>query len=419
MTTRINRGFGRSLAVLALAGWLLFGIPATESFGQGVCEEWEGSRGGTQILNLSDFTTRIEYNDNINASGSEPLEDVILKAGFNIKAELPVFRGNSIALNFDLGFTKYFSHPELDSQNSFLDISPDTGIQYCMKAGQFTIGISDKVSFDADPTDSLVVDPQSQAVDFDVLQYNRFNNIAAINVQWDMNKSTKMNFGFQREDLLPVGSRFAFTRRTSDALSIGVTRNFYDNLDAGGNIAFTKTTYKENFQNDSKGLNFGTFVDWKITNFISLYANVGWNTITFDNSGNNGDTTDASSFNADVSLTHNLNRNINHALAFYRRTDLGFISNSILEDRLQYSIDWKLFEDTTLTGLAAFENGVDSGGLSTETYDRRIFQINFGSKLKDYPITWNIEYQYSEKTSNIQVRNYTQNKLTFVINYDF
>ena len=412
------QGIGRTLAALALAGWAWFGFAATETLAQGICEEWESLTVRTRKLDLESYT-RIEYNDNINASGVNPLADVILRAGVNFNAEWPVFRNNSIALNFDVGFSKYFSHPELDSRNSFLDISPDSGVQYCMKAGQFTIGFSDKLRFDADPTDSLTVDPQNQTVDFNVLQYNRFTNTGAINVQWDMNRETKINFGYQRVDLLPLGSKFDFARRTSEVFSVGATRGIFSNLNAGGNIAFTKTSHKVKFQNNSKGFNFGTYADWDATDFINLIVKVNWNTITFDNSGSNEDTSDVSSFNTELLLRHEVNRDFSHALAFYRTTNLGLISNSQLVNRLQYSFDWRLFARTTLTGLAAFEKGADSGGLSRETYDRRTFQINYGAEFKNYPITWNIEYRYTEKTSNIPVRNYTQNKLEFVIKYDF
>lgn len=403
---------------MALAVWAWIGWTATDAGAQDGCRDWESSTTVTRSLDLGSYL-RFEYNDNINASGVKPLEDMILRTGFSIDAEWPIFQNNSLALNFDAGITKYFSHPELDSSNSFLDISPESGVQYCMKVGQITIGLSDNLSFEADPTDSLTVDPQSNVLDFEVLQYNRFTNNGAINAEWELNRDTRINFGFQREDVLPVDAEFEFSRRTSNILHVGGTRAIASNLRAGGNIARTKTTHKVNFQNDSEGFNLGTFADWDVTEFINLFVNVSWNRIKFDESGNNNDGSDVSAFNTEVLLRHEANRNFSHALAFFQRTNLGFISNSQLEKRLQYSFDWSLFARTNVTGLVFFERGEDSGGLSGEAYDRRVWQLKYSSNFKNYPISWSIEYRNTEKTSNIPVRNYNQNRFEFVIKYDF
>ncbi len=401
-----------------MAGWIWLGLASSIAAAQDGCSDFGSAQSVTRTLDLRSYTS-LEYNDNINASGVEPLEDFILKAGVTVQAQWPVFQNNSVDLNFDLGFTKYFSHPELDSNNSFLDISPDSGIEYCIKAGQFTIGLSDHLSFEADPTDSLVVDPQSENVDFNVLQYNRFTNNGAVNVNWEVNRDTNINFGFHRDDILPTDSEFDFSRRTSNVFHLGVVHSIAPNLRVGGNVANTKTTHKLNFQNDSHGSRYGTFADWSITDFINLYVDLSWNSIVFDNSGSNRDGSDVSDFNAEILLRHEVNSEFSHALAIYRRTNLGFISNSLLEDRLQYSFNWSIFARTSVTGLASFESGTDSGGLSPESYDRRILQINYGAHFKNYPITWNLEYRYTEKTSTISARSYNQNRLQFVIKYDF
>ncbi len=409
---------GRLFAFLALAGWTWLGWAPLDAAAQDSCLERESIRSATRTLDLVGYT-RLEYNDNINASGVQPLEDFIFKVGIDIRAELPVFQNNSLDLNFDLGFTKYFSHPELDSNNSFIDISPDSGVQYCMKIGQFTIGLFDHLRFDADPTDSLVVDPLSENVDFNILQYNRFANNGGLNVDWEVNRDTHLNIGFQREDILPVDSQFDFSRRTSNIAHLGAVHSISSNLRFGVDVTNTRTTYKLNFQNDSHGSKYGTFIDWGVTDFINLFVNLSWNSILFDSSGTNNDDTDVSGLNWDLLLRHELNRKFSHALAYYRRNNLGLISNSQLENRVQYSFNWSPFTRTTVTGLASFERGTDSGGLSPESFDRRVLQINYGGNFKNFPINWNVEYGYTEKTSNIPTRSYRQNRFEFSIRYDF
>ena len=419
MPAGLRKGkLGRFFAFAALAGWAWLGWAPSNAAAQISCVEKEGIQTTTRTLDLISYAS-LEYNDNINASGVQPLGDFILKIGINFRAEWPVFKKNSLDLNFDLGYTKYFSHPELDSNNSFLDISPDSGVQYCMKMGQFTIGLSDHLSFDADPTDSLVVDPLTENVEFNILQYNRFTNNGALNVDWELNRDTNLNFGYRREDILPLDSQFDFSRRTSNIVHSGVVHSVASNLRVGVDVTNTKTTYEVNFQNNSQGSRYGTFVDWGVTDYINLLVNLGWNSILFDNTGTNNDDTDVSGLNGEILLRHEFNRNFSHALAYYRRNNLGLISNSQLENRVQYSFNWSPFARTTVTGLASLERGTDSGGLSPESFDRSILQINYGANFKNYPINWNLEYRYTEKTSNIPTRSYHQTRFEFSIKYDF
>ena len=129
---------------------------------------------GSLYFDLSSYFN-VEVNDNVNFSGVRSLDDVILRAGVSFDGNLELTSFNSFSLNFDLAYSKYLNNPELDSSNSFLDLSDDSEFAFKVLVGSFEISLYDRLGFTADPTDSVVVDPDSNVVDFNILQYARFN----------------------------------------------------------------------------------------------------------------------------------------------------------------------------------------------------------------------------------------------------
>lgn len=363
-------------------------------------------------------TSGVEYNDNINASGVRPLEDIILTAGVDVESDWQISQYNALSLDLGLSFAKYLKHSELDSSNSFLNLSPDTTLAFDVRVGSFDIQVYDNLGFSADPTDSIVVDPLTQEVEFEVLQYNRFSNTAGIDVNWDMNSLTKVNFGFKRHDIIPLDSQFDFTDRTDNVFSASVKRQLSSKLTVGAKGSITSTEYEDNFQNDSKGNSAGVSIEYSTQERISLALDVIWKTIDFSNNGNNSDNSDTSTINVDLSLRHRMNSSYSHVFRYSRTTDLGYISNSFNSDRVEYGFDWRLIRRMPFNGAISYEKNRDSGGLSPEQFDRFSFRLGTDFRLNSR-LTGTIGYNYSNKQSDIELRSYSQNRLFVNFRYDF
>ena len=108
-----------------------------------------------------DLTARVslEYNDNINASGTNGLNDFILFAGMDLAGNWDISRINSMSFNLGAEYRKYFEHPELSSDQNFLILSPDTEIAFTIMVKGIEFRFYDKLNFSTDPTDSVLVDP--------------------------------------------------------------------------------------------------------------------------------------------------------------------------------------------------------------------------------------------------------------------
>ena len=146
-----------------------------------------------------------------------------------------------------------------------MDLSDDSEFAFKVLAGSFEISLYDRLGFTADPTDSVVVDPDSNVVDFNILQYARFNNSAGILVTWDMNVLTQFVFAFDRNDMLPLDSEFDTTRRTSNTISARGSYLLNKDLTIGVNSSISTSDYNIDFQKRQQRAEFGRV--YKLANY--------------------------------------------------------------------------------------------------------------------------------------------------------
>ena len=366
-----------------------------------------------------DLTARVslEYNDNINASGTNGLNDFILFAGMDMAGNWDISRINSMSFNLGAEYRKYFEHPELSSDQNFLILSPDTEMAFTILVKGIEFRFYDKLNFSTDPTDSVLVDPETGEVSYDILSYNRFENRLGIDAEWDL-KPLKITFGLNRNDVIPQDIEFEFTDRTQNTIALGGSVQYAANLMVGVEGTYLITEYKDNFQNGSEGYTIGPFVNWQISRFISLAFHSYWNNIDFDNTGDNSDSSDSSTFNFNLSLNHVFNRHYSHSFNLSQTTYLGFIANTTTVENITYSFVLDAIRNVRLLGQFSFEKSEDSGGLEPESSDRFIMETSFRYKFTP-SLNGHFSYYLVSKESLIVDRIYDQNRFNFMFSYDF
>lgn len=400
----------RVARVVVLLLWLTLSLP------NNLTAQGKNVKAGPITMDLT-ARVSVEYNDNINASGTNGLNDFILFAGMDLAGNWDISRINSMSFNLGAEYRKYFDHPELNSENNFLVLSPDTEMAFTILIKGIEFRLYDKLNFSTDPTDSIVVDPETNEVSFDILSYNRFENRLGVDAEWDL-KPLKITFGVSRNDIIPQDVEFEFTDRTQNTVALGGSVQYAANLMIGVEGTYSITEYKDNFQNGSEGYTFGPFVNWQISRFISLALHTNWNNIDFDNTGDNSDSSDSSTFNFNLSLNHVFNRNYSHSFNISRTTFLGFIANTTTVENITYSFVLDAIRNAQVSGQFSFENSEDSGGLSPETSDRFTMGTSFSYKFTP-SLNGRFSYNLVSKESIILDRIYDQNRLNFVFSYDF
>lgn len=408
--------FFRSIAPATAISLLLMHLLSAGLFAQGY-----NLKMGPVRFNLTG-NMGIEYNSNITASGLEPLSDLIFLPGIDMAGDWQITDVNTLNFNFGIAYRKYLNNPELDSGNNFVDIKPDSRLSFDLFAGNFTITLQDELQFSSDPTDAFVVDPSSDPNDpnviFDVFEFSRFNNFAAIIVNWDASSVDALSFTINRDDTFPLESRFNRARRVEYSFSPAYYRQLSSALRVGVVTSYRVNSYSEPLQNDSSGYSYGVRADWTPSQFLTLSGGISGLAYNFNSEGNNQDNSDVRSVIYDIMASNTLNSEYSHSLGFERAVNFAFIANSNLTHTLQYNFIYTGFNYIDIDGSILYQTSCDSGGISPEDANR--FQFSIGTAYQFNP-RWKstIKYTFTDRDSNIPARDYQINQVRLTAFYDF
>lgn len=396
-----------------LCGWLLLCLlSSSTAWGQGY-----NLKAGPFRLNLS-AVAGIEYNTNVNSSGLNPEEDIILEAGLDLAGSWEMTANNRIDLNLGLRYREYLENPELGTKNNFLTLTPGTQIAFEVYVGEITIAFRDRLDFSVDSSDVRVFDPDTGTLRTDLRGYARFYNEAEVEAIWQPNSNYTLNAGFRRTDLIPLESEFDATQRWENRFFAGVRRPLNSDLAVGLNGAIWEAGYDVAFQNDSSGWLIGASADWQWTELILVRGGIQWINREFETNGSNGDFSDFDGLAGSITLAHTLNARFNHSLGYSRSVDYGFVNNYSDLQSVAYNFTWDGFLKSRLTGGAFYQWGEDSGGQSPEDFERWGLDLSLGYQLTR-KLSVRFRYAYTNKDSNLLSRDYDQHRLMLHLTYDF
>ncbi len=357
------------------------------------------------------------YDDNFNGSGFSAEKDIILSTGLRLDGEWKFTEFNRISLTFEAFNEQYLDHPQLDSVNNFIKLTPDTELEFTVLVKTFTFRFYDKLSYATNPTDSIALNTTTGEIDFNVLQYGRFENTGGVDVKWDLNK-VRINFGYNRIDVIALDKQFESTERTQHTMPFNVGVFLAPNLLTGVEGSIFSNAHKIAFNNKSKGFAIGPFVNWELSKVIRLGLSVDITNIDFYQSGINEDFSDASEINLNLNILHTVNKKFFHHISYVRTTEFGFVSNSITLDILDYNFNYNLIKKVEFKGRLSYVRAKDSGGRSPEEFDRYGYDLTMGYTFGD-KFSAHLRYAFSEKTSDLDLRAYTRNIWALGLSYDF
>ncbi|MDB6171257.1 MAG: hypothetical protein JWL59_568 [Chthoniobacteraceae bacterium] len=349
----------------------------------------------------------IEFNDNINLSENNRRADIILRPGLELNSLWQVTPIN--ALRFDLGisYAAYLDHSR-NNPDTIL-IAPNSQLSFDIFVGDFKINLHDRFSILQDPLDDISI---SNTEDF-----TRFQNDAGISVLWDLN-DVKLVLGYDHYNFKAIGGDFNYLDRSEEQFSFSAAFRLSDVNTVGIDAGTALIDYDESFNNDGVTYQVGAFVESTLTNYLRLRLAVGYQGISFDTGASNGDSSDSSSPYAVLTLAHRLNPYVTETLTAGRETRLGLTTNSIDLTFARYTASWRLNPTITLNFDAFFEDADESGGFFSENAQRYGGGVSFDYRLTQKLVV-GVRYQYILKDSDLDNRDYYQNRVGVHFNYNF
>lgn len=322
------------------------------------------------------FYQGIEYNDNINRSGIDPISDVITTTMLNIDANYQVTQNNRLSISTAIGFDNYWNHPELSPYgdgNFILNVLPGSTIAFDIKAGPVFITVYDRISVRPAVRNDFAL-TRNQV-------FGVFQNDIGVAANWRINSAWSLSVNLMHSDSKALGGGQSGTRgvsdednfsRTTDSIHASLTFSPTGTWVLGLEGGVTDMQYDQEFNADGVLSNIGAFVVLPVAKSTYIRVAAGWQNFEFDEVGyrvlgttplTSGDTSDLSDFYYSVTLSNQLNSRFSHSLSFGRESALNVTSNYVTADYVNYGISYIAWKGSRISLSAYLEDAEMSGGV--------------------------------------------------------
>ena len=358
-------------------------------------------------------TMGVEYNDNINLSETNEQDAVILRPQVNFDAIWPLTQLNTLRMDIGLGYAYYINHTNANT-NGVL-ISPGSQLAFDIFVGDFRINLHERPSLQQDPVAELGLS--------NVIDYGRFENTAGVSVLWDLNK-VLLTLGYDHYTYISTVSAFNYLNRNAEELSGSASFSLTSTTNIGVEGTWVYTYYNKSVLNDSHTYSVGGFGETQITNNLRLRVAGGYQWIDFDHNFVNFfgvmflDKKDLQDYYANILVSHRINAQLKQSVSAGHESQLGVNSNYITLNFVRYTASWNLIRNTLLSGEFFYEDADDSGGFIDEHLHRFGGAVTVGYQLTPH-VTLGARYQYTQKDSDVFLRDYRQNRVSIDGTYSF
>jgi hypothetical protein len=302
-------------------------------------------------------------------------------------------------------------------------ISPTSAITWTAEMGAFKVTFRERLSYQEDPFDLPVLG--------NVATYQRWENQAGIQVDWDANQYTKISVGYDRYDLWTNNDTFKSLEHSINTFFLRPSYQISPRFTVGLNGSFSLFDYRDASRSDGYSLLVGPFVRWQVNDFTDVYAEVGYQQVAFDGgtvfaiidrltnlqTGVGLDTQDGNSIYAKVEIVNRPTEFLRQKLSFSKTAELGYQSNFYDLYHVEYTLDWAFREKTSIRPTLFYEYYQTSGPEGEEAH-------RFGAALGLYHVfsdnfTAGLDYRFLVKDSNLNGADYYQNLGMVSLYYKF
>jgi hypothetical protein len=419
-TSRSSGGIGRlTPSSEVFSGNSPSGLSPVDAVDQSAVEEKYNFR-----LGLVDFVVAagigVEFNDNITLSSSDEISDIIIRPEVNIEGVLRVSELNTLRFGLGLGYAKYVDNSQFDSDSVI--ISPTSSLVWSAKAGALTFTVKERLSYQEDPFDLPVLS--------NIATYKRWENQAGIQIDWDATEYSRVSVGYDRFDLSAKDETFAAQDRTIHTVYMRPSVDISPRVTVGLNGSMSWTNYSENVQADGTTVLVGPYVQVKLSDVTDFYAEVGWQKSDFDggtrqqivDQGTGAtfiveDNQDTEQLYFKAQISNRPSENFRHSLTASRTAESGLGSNFYDLYHFEYTADWLIRENTSITPTAFYEI-YETSGTAPEEAHRLGLALGIHHMISN-SLTLGLDYRFLMKDSNRPDSDYKQNLGMFSLYYKF
>ncbi len=350
---------------------------------------------------------RLTYDDNVLLSDTAEQDDFIIAPGVGLGANWTITDRSRLSVDLDLSYLIYTQDTRDDRVN--LSATSGSGLALDFEAGRTLTTIYDRFSLRSDLLDDGEVS--------EARNYGVFDNVAGVRTIWAP-EPLFLEGGYSWNVSLSTDGEFRDRDRQSHQVFGRIGHIIEERTRWGIEATAWHTIYDTSVRNDFNSVSAGPFLEWQVTEAISLGVRGGWSWTMFDQTGTEPAPGDLSVPYMGVDARHQLTDSFSHSLSATREVRVGFTSQFTEVLRVRYGFGWQLADRLRVNGGVFYEFGEIPRIPTDEEYDRYGFDLGVPFQLTER-LGLSLAYRFTQRDSNVVGRDYTNNRVIATLSYSF
>jgi hypothetical protein len=351
----------------------------------------------------------LEATDNVRYTGNENAEsDLIIRPKLNMTTLWRVTEKNSLNLTLGVGYDKYVRTTDYDG----MYISPGSDLSFDMYVEDFIINLHSRFSYLQDVTGDPTISGTGQ--------FSRFENTSGVRTTWDLNKAV-LTAGYDHQIYDPTDPLYSRYSRSSELGTVSalfqIQPAFFAGLEAGAGI----TTYDDPTQPNYNHVSVGPLFSVRLSEYTKVRLAGGY-VMYFIDATTTMPSTQVNAYYFDLTFQQRLGSTLSHSVSVGRQIQSGSFSSVTDQYYARYSANWRLFRKTGLSASLSYQNISDYNFVQSGAIGEKIGYYGLGLALSrpiTRHLTGSLGYQFYLKDSNVNLNDYTQNRLALNLIYAF
>jgi hypothetical protein len=375
-------------------------------------EEYNLSLGPVRLR--TEATLRLGYTDNVFYSDLNRSGDLWVNPEVDLRSLWQISDLNALRLSLGLGYEWYLNNTALNSDAPL--INPDSELVFHVFVGDFRFRLREKFSYQESLFYNSSLGTTERFFNFtDVGKFSRWNNLAGLEVVWDLNKVV-LSVGYNHENFIPVTSQFEYLERASEWFDASAAFRPGDKVQVGLETQAGRHDYdQETVLNDNWRARVGPFIEFTSEEKITLRAGGGYDAAWFDNSA--VEANNINDYYAYLRIAQET-RLFTHSLTASREHLLGDNADNLRLTQVRYAVSSPVFRYMDVGANVSLNFAEESGVGFREGFTYYRAGVRIGYQFHKYWRT-GLEYDFSLKESNLPLRDYYRNQVIWELAFSY
>jgi hypothetical protein len=357
----------------------------------------------------------VEWNDNVNLSDTNKLDDYIVTPAVGMTASYPFTQRNLLFVDISVGYDRYLLHPSLST--FVLNSASRTGVSFDIGIKDVTVNLHDWISY--------VQDSAQNAAVANTASYGTFQNTAGLAGTWDLNQVT-LSAGYDHQNILATSAQFDNVNHSAEMLFARAGFQVHPKIAVGLESTAAFTAYSQsgtNGLNNNDAYTAGVYTELRPSQFLTITARGGYATYQFQQTSTSIQTSSQNSWYASLHVAHEPRDSVNYSLEAGHEVQLGTTSDLVEDWYVRPNINWRIIKGFDFNTSFFYEHGnqgVGSSGslpgYSNGTFDWYGSQLSIQHQLTSR-FALSLNYRITLRSSSTPDDGYTQNLVGLQLTY--